>query len=165
MPLKANRKLALSQLDQRLGRFVSVETLSLEPDSAVIIYLESVAFPLALISHVYTNADGSQEVVYLVCSVSTASAEQMLALHQKRWHIEPFHKSLKQNASLTCSPTQTVNSQTHHVFASFIGFIQLELLQCAKGLNHFALRAQIYQQALPAAFQTLRNFHPKSLPA
>jgi len=162
MPLKANRKVALSQINQRLGRFVSVETLTLEPDSPVVIYLEGVAFPLSLIKHVYTNADGSQEVVYLVCSDSTISATRLLALHQKRWNVEPFHKSLKQNASLTRSPTQTVNSQTNHLFASFCGFIKLELLKRASGLNHFALRAQLYQQALQTAFQALRNLHPKS---
>ena len=165
MPLKANRKVALRQIDQRLGRFVSVETLSLEPDSPLVIYLEGVAFPLSLIKHVYTNADGSQEVVYLVCSDSTMSAAQLQALHQKRWNIEPFHKSLKQNASLTRSPTQTVNSQTNHLFASFCGFIKLELLKRTTGLNQFALRTQLYQQALQAAFQALRNLHPKALPA
>jgi DDE superfamily endonuclease len=165
MPLKANRKVALSLIDQRLGRFVSVEMLSLEPDSAVVIYLEGVAFPLSLIKHVYTNADGSQAVVYLVCSDSTLSAAQLLALHQKRWNVEPFHKSLKQNASLTRSPTQTVNSQTNHLFASFCGFIKLELLKRSSGLTQFALRAQIYQQALQSAFQSLRNFRPQSLSA
>ena len=78
---------------------------------------------------------------------------------------EPFHKSLKQNASLTHSPTQTVNSQTNHLFASFCGFIKLELLTCSSGLNHFTLRAQLYQQALQAAFKALRDLQPRSLAA
>jgi hypothetical protein len=165
MPLKANRKVALSLVDKRLGRYMRVDALPLEPDTLVVIYLEDVAFPLGLIQHVYTNVDGSQEVVYLVCSDITASAAQLLALHQKRWNIEPFHKSLKQNASLTCSPTQTVNSQTNHLFASLCGFIKLELLKRTTGLNQFALRTQLYQQALQAAFKTLRALQPRSLVA
>lgn len=165
MPLKANRKVALSQIDQRLGRFVRVDTLPLEPDIPLVIYLQDVAFPLSLIQHVYTNVDGSQEVVYLVCSDMTVSAAQLLALHQKRWNIEPFHKSLKQNASLTRSPTQTVNSQTNHLFASFCGFITLELLKRSTGLNQFALRTQLYPQPLQIAFQALRALQPHPLAA
>ena len=88
-----------------------------------------------------------------------------MALHQKRWNIEPYHKSLKQNASLTRSPTQTVNSQTNHLFASFCGFIKLELLKRSSGLNQFALRAQLYQQALQTAFAALRALQPQSLAA
>ena len=98
MPLKANRKIALSLANKRSSRYVTVAPLALEPDTQLVIYLEDVAFPLSLIKHLYANVDGSEEVVYLVCSDSTASAEQIMALHQKRWNIEPYHKSLKQNA-------------------------------------------------------------------
>ena len=128
MPLKANRKLALSPADKRLGRSVSVETLALEPDSPLVIYLEAVAFPLALIKHRYPNVDGRVGIVYLVCSDSTRTADQIMALHQKRWPIEPYHKSLKPNASLAQSPkvvlqtTRTVNSQTNHLFAALCGY-------------------------------------------
>jgi len=165
MPLKANRKMALSPADKRSGRYVTVASLTLEPDTQQVIYLEEVAFPLGLIKHIYVNADGSEGVVYLVCSDSTAIAARILALHQTRWNIEPFHKSLKQNAALTRSPTQTVNSQTNHLFASFCGFIKLELLKRSHGLNQFALRAQLYRQALQTAFAALRALQPQSLAA
>ena len=165
MPLKANRKIALNPADKRLGRYVSVSTQALEPDTPLLIYLEDVAFPLSLIKHLYANVDGSTGVVYLVCSDSTALAAQIMALHQKRWNIEPYHKSLKQNAALTRSPTQTVNSQTNHLFGSFCGYIKLELLKRSHGLNQFALRAQLYQQALQTAFAALRALRPQSLAA
>ncbi|QNR82590.1 hypothetical protein ICC15_19315 (plasmid) [Piscirickettsia salmonis] len=32
-------------------------------------------------------------------------------IYQKRWKIEEYHKSIKQNASLAKSPTKTVRSQ------------------------------------------------------
>jgi hypothetical protein len=51
------------------------------------------------------------------------------------------------------------------LIASLCGIIKLELPKRSGGLNQFALRAQIYQQALQTAFQTLRNLHPKSLTA
>ncbi|MBI1802175.1 MAG: transposase [Chloroflexi bacterium] len=165
MPLKANRQMALSRADKRSGRSVTVSAQALKPDTRLVIYLEAVAFPLSLIKPLYTNVDGSAGVVYLVCSDSPAIAAQIMALHQKRWPIEPYPKSLKPNASLTRSPTQTVNRQTNHLFASFCGFIELECLKRSSGLNQFALRAQLYQQALPIAFAALRALHPKSLAA
>lgn len=165
MPLKSNRKLALTLADKRLGRYVTVETLTLEPDTPLVIYVEAVAFPLALIKHLYTNVDGSVGIVYLVCSDITRTAQQIMALHQKRWPIEPYHKSLKQNASLTHSPTQTVNAQTNHLFAALCGYIKLELLKTTTHLNQFALRAQLYQQALQTSFAALRALHPKPLGA
>ncbi len=165
MPLKANRKLALSPADKRTGRYVAVATLTLEPDTPLVIYLEDVAFPLHLIKHIYTNADGSEGIVYRVCSDITRMANQIMALHQKRWPIEPYHKSLKQNASLTQSPTQTVNSQTNHLFAALCGYLKLELLKTTTHLNQFALRAQLYQQALQTSFTALRAMHPKPLGA
>jgi hypothetical protein len=71
-----------------------------------VIYLEGIAFPLSLVKHVYTIADGSQDVVHLVCSDSTIAAAQLLALRQKRCNVEPLHKSLNQNASLSRSLAQ-----------------------------------------------------------
>src|SRR3954465_11463612 len=46
MPLKANRKVALSAADKQQGRYVSVATLDLEPQTTQEIYLEGVEFPL-----------------------------------------------------------------------------------------------------------------------
>ena len=33
---------------------------------------------------------------------------------QERWQVEVYHKSLKQNASLACSPTRTKTTQGNH---------------------------------------------------
>jgi hypothetical protein len=41
----------------------------------------------------------------------------MVTSYRKRWNVEPYHKSLKQNASLEKSPTHTVVTQTNHFFA------------------------------------------------
>ena len=54
MPLKSNRKLALSLADKRQGRFVPVETLELNENAVLKIYLEGVGFPLLLLKQVFT---------------------------------------------------------------------------------------------------------------
>lgn len=165
MPLKANRKLALSQTDKQQGRYVRLDSLTLEADDVREIFLEGVDFPLALVKQVFANEDGSRGIQYLVCSQPHLTGDQITAIYRKRWTVEPFHKSLKQNASLEKSPTQTVRTQTNHLFAAMCGYIKLELLKVTTHLNHFALKSHLYLSALRSAFDQLRQLHPVRLAA
>jgi hypothetical protein len=165
MPLKANRKVALSREDKAQGRYGRVDQVTLEPGVVRIVYLESVGYPLALVKQVFVNEDDSIGIQYLVSSDLSLTGEQIMAFYRKRWNVEPFHKSLKQNASLEKSPTQTVRTQTNHLFASFCGYIKLELLKQSTRLNHFALKSRLYLSALRSAFDQLRQLHPVRLAA
>jgi hypothetical protein len=165
MPLKTNRKVALSAADKQHGRYVSVATLDLEPHAIREIYLEGVDFPLLLLKQVFVHEDGSTGVLYLVTSDHTLTYDAITTLYRKRWNVEPYHKSLKQNASLERSPTHTVTTQTNHFFAALCGYIKLELLKGATKLTHFALKAKLYARALQMAFAALREFNPVRLAA
>jgi IS4 transposase len=157
MPLKSNRKIALTLTDKHQGRYVKLNTLNLNPDTVREIYLEGVEFPLLLVKQIFVNEDGSSGVVYLVTSDSSLTYGDITALYRKRWNVEPYHKSLKQNASLEQSPTHTVTTQTNHFFAALDGYIKLERLKGTTKLNHFALKAKLYAQALRRAFDTLQT--------
>ncbi len=159
-PLKANRKVALSPADKSQGRYVRVDTLELEPHATREISLEGVDFPLLLVKQVFTNADGSTGIRYLVSSETTLSFTSLTTTYHERWEVECYHKSLKQNVSLAKSPTQTVTTQTNHFFAALCGFIKLERLKRKTKLNHFALKAKLYLNALRSAFATLRSLSP-----
>ena len=71
MPLKGNRKVALSVDAKQQGRYQRVDTLALEPMQPVTVYLEGVAFALLLIQQVFTNEDGSTGIQYLVTGDTT----------------------------------------------------------------------------------------------
>jgi DDE family transposase len=163
MPLKAKRKVAVSLSAKRNGHYLRVDTLALEAMQRVTIHLEGVEFPLLLLKQVFKNEDGATGILYLVTSDITLSGDDMATLYQKRWNVEPYHKSLKQNASPEQSPTQTVTTRTNHLFASLCGFVKLELLKDTTKLNHFALKSKLYLHALQSAYATLREFHPVSL--
>lgn len=165
MPLKGNRKVALSMNAKQQGRYQRVDTLELEPMKPVTVYLEGVVFALLLIKQVFTNEDGSTGIQYLVTSDTTLEGNGITTLYQKRWNVEPYHKSLKQNASLEKSPTQTVTTQTHHFFAALCGYIKLELLKGDTKLNHFALKSKLYLHAIHAAYAKLRELNPAQLVA
>jgi hypothetical protein len=155
MPLKANRKVALSAEEKKSGRYKTVSTLDLPEGTTHRIWLEDVDFPLLLAKQVFTNEDGSVGILYLVTSEVTLSYDRLTKLYQKRSSIEVFHKSLKQNASLEKSPTRTPTTQRNHFFASLCAYIKLERLRLGIGLNHFALKSKIYFSALQSAFAEL----------
>ena len=165
MPLKANRKIALHTTDKQQGRYVSIATLDLEPLATREIYLEGVDFPLLLIKQVFVNEDGSTGMLYLVTSDCTLTYDAITTRYRKRWNVEPYHKSLKQNASLERSPTHTVTTQTNHFFAALCGYIKLELLKGTTKLTHFALKAKLYARAVQMAFEALRELQPVRLAA
>jgi hypothetical protein len=163
MPLKSNRKVAVSVAAKQPGRDQRVDTLELEPMKPVTGYVEGVEFALLLIKQVFTHEDGSTGLQYLVTSDTTLDGNGIAAIYQNRWNAEPYHKSLKQNASLEKSPTQTVTTQTNHFFAALCGYIKLELLKGAAKLNHFALKSKLYLRAIQSAFAALHELNPVQL--
>ena len=165
MPLKGNRKVAMSAEAKQQGRYLRVDTLELEPMQLVTVFLEGVEFALLLLKQVFTNEDSSTGIQYLVTSDTTLDGNGITTVYQKRWNVEPYHKSLKQNASLEKSPTQTVATQTNHFFAALCGYIKLELLKGDTQLNHFALKSKLYLHAIHAAYAKLREFNPAQLVA
>jgi len=165
MPLKANRKVALSEEDKQAARFVAVSALDLPEGDTREIWPEDVAFPLLLAKQVFINEDGSQGTLYLATSDLTLTYERLTRLYQKRFGVEVYHKSLKQNASLEKSPTRTETTQQNHFFASLCAYVKLERLKVQAGVNHFALKSKIYLSALKSAYKELGKLKPQSLTA
>jgi len=164
-PIKHNRKIALSLEDKINGRYKAVSTLETKANTELEIYLEGIDFPLKLVKQVFTNEDGSIGILYLISSDKTLSSDQITTIYQRRWNVECYHKSLKQNVSLAKSPTQTETTQTNHFFAALCGYIKLEMLKVETKTNHFALKTKLYVNALQSAFQTLREMNPAHLSA
>jgi DDE superfamily endonuclease len=152
MPLKSNRKVALSQNGERSGPYLAVSTLDLPANTTCQVWLETVPFPVLLIKQVFTNDDGSTGIRYLVTSDLTLSYDHIAKLFQKRWGIEVYHKSLKQNASLEKSPTHTETTQRNHLFASLCAYVKLERLKIKTKLSHFALKSKLYLSAVKSAY-------------
>lgn len=153
--LKDNRLVALSAADKQQGRFVRVDSLRLADKQAVRGWLKGFDHEVLLVGRVFTNKDGSTGRLSLVCSDLTCDGEQVADLHQKRWRVEDYHKSLKSNAALAKSPTRTLRTQQNHVFMTICAVFKLERLKMTHKLNHFALRAKLYVKAIQHAFSEL----------
>ncbi len=157
MPLKSNRRVALSEAAKQRGRWVSLDSLNLDTDAVLTLYLESVPFPVLVSRQVFTNEDGSQSMLYLASSDVTLPAASLWTIYQKRWKVEEYHKSLKSNAAFAKSPTKLPHTQSNHFFASIVAFVKLEAYRTATHLNHFALKGKLYQAAITSAFHQLQH--------
>ena len=153
--LKDNRLVALSEADRQQGRFVRIDSLELADKQAVCGWLKGFTQEVLIVRRVFTNKDGSSGELNLVCSDLTCDGEQVARLHQKRWKVEEFHKSLKSNAGLAKSPTRRVRTQQNHVFMSMYAVFKLECLKITHKLNHFALRSKLYIKAIKLAYDEL----------
>ena len=150
--LKSNRTVALSDDAKRQGTFSRLDALNLPERQAVRGYLRGLDFPVLLVRQVFTNKDGSTGVLYLACSDLESDGEGIVAIYQKRWNVETFHKTLKSHASLAkaCpeldsgSPTRTVRTQGNHCFLAIYAACRLTWLSVTHGLNRVALRTRLY---------------------
>ena len=154
--IKSNRLIALSESDKLEGKFHKVSSLELEKDETIQCYFKGLDFPMLLTKQVFKNKDGNTGILYLATSDITLDFSSTNTIYQKRWKVEEYHKSIKQNTSLAKSPTRTVKTQNNHIFASIYAFYKLELLNMKTNLNHFALKSKLYVRALMLSFNELQ---------
>ena len=96
-------------------------------------------------------------VLYLASNAIEHDAAYLYQIYQKRWRIEEYHKSIKENTSLAKSPTKKVRSQANHIFASIVAFCKLEIMKITTATNHFAIKYKLLVVANIAAMNELVN--------
>lgn len=157
VPLKKNRQVALSEGEKNRGQYVSIGSLKLEPGSRLRVYLKEIDFPVTLIKDVFINGDDSEAIQYLVCSDLTTTYQQIITLYQRRWKVEEYHRSLKNNTALSKSQTSSCRTQVNHIFASIIAFFKLEVMKQKTKLNHYAMKNSLHLTALKSAFKKIEE--------
>ena len=156
--LKSNRLVALSEEDRKNKCFVRIDELDFPEQTAVQGWLKDHAKAVRLVRQVFTNKDGSTGILHLVCSDLTCDYDAVTTSYKKRWQVEVFHKSLKSNASLARSPTQTVRTQTNHVFMAIYATFKLQCLSIKNKINPFALRLKLLINASRSAYAELQQW-------
>jgi hypothetical protein len=154
--IKSNRCIALTELNAKSGQFQKANSLDWKDGDSSTVYLKDMEFPVKLLKKVFTNEDGSTGTLYLVTNDLTIDADRIYEVYQKRWRIEEFHKSIKQNASLSKSPTKTIRTQCNHLFATLVAYCKLELLKIKTAMNHFAIKQKLLLKANQIMFKELQ---------
>ena len=158
MALESSRTVALSEQGRKNGQFQALDTLTFPDGQPLRVWLRSVEPAVLVARQVFTNKDGSQGVLYLVSSDTSLDQAQLTTIYQRRWKVEEYHKSLKQNVSMGKSPTKKPDTQANHFFAAILAYTKLEVLKLKCGLGHFRLKAQLYLTGLKAMHQELARF-------
>lgn len=162
--MKENRLAVTDELARNQGLWQNISGLEIPENTPVKVWLKDLDFPVLLIKQVFINKDQSTGTRFLVSNDFTLSNDQFTTRYKKRWSVEEYHKSIKQNASIGSSPARSVKAQSNHLFASIFAFVKLEKIKLSKNLNHFAIKAKLYMAAVKVAFFEL-NALKENLPA
>jgi hypothetical protein len=153
--LKDNRLAAMKKEDNNKGHFERIDQIGIPEREPLAVWLKELGIPLLLFKQVFTNKDGSQGTRFLVTNGLEMSKGLFGTLYKKRWGIEEYHKSLKQNASIGSSPAHTERTQSNHIFSAIYAYIKLEKIKLKRGINHFAIKSLIYTESLKAAMNMI----------
>jgi len=157
-PLKKNRRVALSHKDKINGKYVSIADVDMGDCNSRLVYLDGYKDALKVTKQVSKDGDDDESIyLYLVTNDIGLTTDKILEIYKRRWKIEEYHKSLKQNLKIEHSPTKVEKSQLNHIFLSVCGFIKLERLQLNYKMNHFAIKEKIYIEALKVAFKEVEK--------
>ena len=152
---KSNRKAALSETDRNKGQWTRIDALDIPDNTPVKVWLKDLEIPLLLTKQIFTNKNQSTGVRFLVSNDLDLSDDDFTTIYKKRWSVEEYHKSLKQNAAIAKSPTKIIKTQSNHLFAAMLAYVKLETIKFVQQLNHFALKSKIYLAVNKAAFKEL----------
>ena len=155
--VKGNRLAVRREEDRRTTPWTRIDALALEEDRPCAVWLRGLDFPVAVLRHRHRNVDGSEVDVYFVTNDLSLSGSDLLGLYQKRWQVECYHKSLKQNAAAARAPLWSVRTLANHLWASLCAYARWEALHMKTRLNHFALKAKIRFAAQQAALTAFRK--------
>jgi len=88
MAIKSNRTIALSLEDKIKKNYQSLESVKLENNSTLEVYIEGVKFPLYLSKQIFINKNESTGILYLMTSDPKLSFDDINRIYHKRWKIE-----------------------------------------------------------------------------
>lgn len=155
--IKSNRNIYDSFDDREINAKTKLSEADLEEGDVVPVCLNLLEFQVRVTKKIFINENGSQGTLYLVTNEASLSAENIYSTYQKRWKIEVYHKSLKNNVSVSKSPTKVKRSQLNHLFAALYAFAQLESLKIKNKKNHFQMKREIHIYSLNACAEKLKE--------
>ena len=144
----------------------NIKSLDIAQGGSVSVWLKDMDFPVLLTKQVFKDEDGNLTGTRFLATNDFGLSEGCSCdIYQKRWRVEEYHKSLKQNASIAKSPARTVKTQSNHLFCALIAYVKLEKIKFANKLGHFEVKAKIYLKALKAAYAELGRIAKQTVSA
>jgi Transposase DDE domain len=152
-PLKSNRRVKLAG-----SRFyTAICDLELEAGRVYAAKLKGFEKQIYLARYEVKNDNDNPSVLYLVTSDEKLDWNCLLTCYQKRWQVELFHRSVKQNAAIAKAPLRTAKSLMSHCYAAIQAFIKMELLRIKHSLAHDSIKELIRYVSNQASYAAIQN--------
>ena len=92
-----------------------------------------------------------------------------LKLHDQHWHIEHYHRTLKQLCHIEHCQVRQPTAIRNHVFAAICGYVQLQRLRANDLIrNCYRLKRELFNEIIAAFIQTftpnLEHLNPQFQP-
>jgi uncharacterized pyridoxamine 5'-phosphate oxidase family protein len=108
--VKSNPEVALSATDKANGEFIKISEINLAVGTLRKVYMGSVKQGVVICRDIYINKDRSQGELLLLSTDVNQTFQQIITSCQKRWEVEDYPKSLKNNISLEASPAHSMQT-------------------------------------------------------
>lgn len=100
-------EVALSTTEGADGKFIKISEIDLPVGTLRRVYIRSVK-QAVICRDIFINKDDSQGELLLLSRDVIQTYQQIITSYQKRWEVEDYHKSLKNNAWLEISPAHRI---------------------------------------------------------
>lgn len=141
--IKSNRKVYLTEYEREINYGYKLSEVELKDDVPTPFFINNVNHMVYIMKKTFTNGDGTTGVLFLVTNDGELSGDDLYLIYHKRWGIEVFHKSIKNNTSLSKSPASKQRGQKNHIFCSLYAYLKLERIKIKEKKNHFSLKRDI----------------------
>jgi hypothetical protein len=143
-------------LNETKESFRKINKGNFKPNTVYRVNIKGVKFPVSLIKLVFKNED-NEAVLYVVTNDDNLDYDGIKITYQRRWVIEEYHKSIKQNCSLGKSLVRTLKTIKGHIYSSVYSFLKLEKLKIKTRENHFKIIRRIYIEGLRICQKKLKT--------
>jgi IS4 transposase len=155
--IKDNRLVALNYEDKIKGKFSKIKEID-KKHNGCLVYLKGSETPIKLAKLYVKNGKNSIiRSAYFITNDTNINLNSLSEIYQKRWRVEEFHKTIKQNLNIEKSPTKVLITQVNHILLTFFSFLKIEKIRLKSKTSIFYLKQQLQIEALKSAYNKLTD--------
>jgi hypothetical protein len=137
------------------GRWVQVQKLDI-PDDGLAVWLKD--FGNVKLFRTWLKDQPRHYAVYLADEEQLASfgRKAFLEQHDKHWHIEQYHRAIKQVCNIERFQVRTKTAVKNHLFAALCGYVQLQKLSAMSLIdNCYSVQRNLFNEVVAGFIGTL----------
>ena len=148
--LESNRTVSVEK-----GRWVQVQKLDI-PDDGLVVWLRE--FGYVKLFRTWLKDQPRHYAVFLANEEQLASVDRKTfnGQHDKHWHIEQYHRAIKQVCNIEHFQVRSKVAVKNHLFAALCGYVQLQKLSAMSLIdNCYTIQRNLFNEVIAGFIGTL----------